>query len=222
MAEIRARAALHAGGGGEADRRRGRNPAQRARPGPAHRADRGWPAGVYLAAISLRDHPSPHAFIRQFTGNNRFIVDFLAEEVLSRQPPEIQQFLARTSLLARFCAPRATPSPASRALRRSSRCSNERTCSSCHWTTTASGTAIITCSRSCSALLARTEPALLTTLHERASAWHEEAGQPEEAVEHALPRPTRPGGAAHRPLLARLRRQRPGGDGQRMDARARR
>jgi ATP/maltotriose-dependent transcriptional regulator MalT len=39
----------------------------------------GWPAGVYLAAISLRDHPSPHAFIRQFTGNNRFIVDFLAE-----------------------------------------------------------------------------------------------------------------------------------------------
>jgi LuxR family maltose regulon positive regulatory protein len=65
----------------------------------------GWPAGLYLAAISLRDHPSPHAFIRQFTGNNRFIVDFLAEEVLSRQPAEIQKFLARTSVLTRFCAP---------------------------------------------------------------------------------------------------------------------
>src|SRR5499427_9454369 len=65
----------------------------------------GWPAGVYLAAVSLRGHPSPHDFIRQFTGNNRFIVDFLAEEVLSRQPAGIQQFLARTSLLARFCAP---------------------------------------------------------------------------------------------------------------------
>ena len=46
----------------------------------------GWPAGVYLAALSLRGHPSPHAFVRQFTGDNRFIVDFLAEEVLSRQP----------------------------------------------------------------------------------------------------------------------------------------
>ena len=65
----------------------------------------GWPAGVYLAALSLRGHPSPHAFVRQFSGDNRFIVDFLADEVLSRQPGEIQQFLARTSMLTRFCAP---------------------------------------------------------------------------------------------------------------------
>ena len=43
----------------------------------------GWPAGLYLAALSLRGHPSPGAFIRQFTGDNRFIVDFLAEEVLA-------------------------------------------------------------------------------------------------------------------------------------------
>jgi len=53
----------------------------------------GWPAGVYLAALSLRGHPSPSAFIHQFTGDNRFIVDFLAEEVLSRQPGEIRHSL---------------------------------------------------------------------------------------------------------------------------------
>src|SRR5713226_2500238 len=65
----------------------------------------GWPAGVYLAALSLRDHPSPSAFIHQFSGDNRFVVDFLAEEVLSRQPAEIRQFLMRTAVLDRFCAP---------------------------------------------------------------------------------------------------------------------
>ena len=46
----------------------------------------GWPAGLYLAALSLRGHPSPGAFVRQFTGDNRFVVDFLADEVLGRQP----------------------------------------------------------------------------------------------------------------------------------------
>jgi LuxR family transcriptional regulator, maltose regulon positive regulatory protein len=46
----------------------------------------GWPAGLYLAALSLRGHPSPSAFVRQFTGDNRFIVEFLAQEVLNRQP----------------------------------------------------------------------------------------------------------------------------------------
>lgn len=65
----------------------------------------GWPAGVYLAALSLRGHPSPHAFVREFTGDNRFVVDFLADEVLNRQPREIQLFLTRTSILGRFCAP---------------------------------------------------------------------------------------------------------------------
>jgi len=147
----------------------------------------GWPAGVYLAAISLRGHPSPHEFIRQFTGNNRFIVDFLAEEVLSRQPAEIQRFLARTSLLARFCAPLCDAVTG----------------------TTGGGLIIEVLERENLFLvplddnrqwyryhhlfaqllrsrLARTEPALMTTLHERASAWHEEAGQAEEAVQHAL------------------------------------
>ena len=60
---------------------------------------------MYLAALSLRGHPSPHTFIDQFTGNNRFIADFLAEEVFNRQAPDVRQFLLRTSILDRFTAP---------------------------------------------------------------------------------------------------------------------
>ena len=147
----------------------------------------GWPAGVYLAAISLRDHPSPHAFIRQFTGNNRFIVDFLAEEVLSRQPAEIQEFLARTSVLARFCAPLCDVVTASAGatgiiemLERENLflvpLDDNR-----QWYRYHHLFAQLLRSR-----LARTEPALVTTLHARASAWHEAAGSAEEAVHHAL------------------------------------
>ena len=61
--------------------------------------------GVYLAAMALGGHPSPGGFVRQFTGDNRFIADFLVEEVLSRQPAAIRQFLTRTAILGRFCAP---------------------------------------------------------------------------------------------------------------------
>jgi LuxR family maltose regulon positive regulatory protein len=147
----------------------------------------GWPAGVYLAAVSLRGHPSPQAFIRQFTGNNRFIVDFLAEEVLSRQPAEIQQFLARTSLLARFCAPlcdavTGTTGGAEiiEVLERENLflvpLDDNR-----QWYRYHHLFAQVLRSR-----LARTEPALMTTLHERASAWLEQAGQAEEAIQHAL------------------------------------
>jgi LuxR family maltose regulon positive regulatory protein len=147
----------------------------------------GWPAGVYLAAISLRGHPSPHAFIRQFTGNNRFIVDFLAEEVLGRQPAEIQQFLARTSILARFCAPlcdavTGTPGAAGiiEMLERENLflvpLDDNR-----QWYRYHHLFGQLLRSR-----LARTEPGLVTALHERASGWHEGAGSAEEAVHHAL------------------------------------
>ena len=62
----------------------------------------GWPAGIYLAALSLRGHPSPSSFIRQFSGGNRFVGDFLAQEVLSRQPSEIRDFLCQTAILDRL------------------------------------------------------------------------------------------------------------------------
>ena len=147
----------------------------------------GWPTGLYLAALSLRGHPAPGAFVRQFAGENRFVVDFLTEEVLSRQPEEIRQFLVRTSVLSRFCAPL------------------------CDAVTGSAGAADIIemldrenlfvvplddsrqwyryhhlFAQMLRSQLARTEPGTAAALHERASAWHRRSGSVEEAVSHAL------------------------------------
>jgi LuxR family transcriptional regulator, maltose regulon positive regulatory protein len=147
----------------------------------------GWPAGLYLAALSLRDHPSPSTFIRQFTGDNRFIVDFLTEEVLSRQRSEIRQFLARTSILGRFCAPLcdAVAGSANAAevidiLERENLfvvpLDDNR-----QWYRYHHLFAQVLRSE-----LARTEPDIVATLHERASAWHRLSGSTDEAIDHAL------------------------------------
>ncbi len=103
----------------------------------------GWPAGVYLAALSLRGHPSPHVFVHEFTGGNRFIGDFLAEEVLSRQPRS-SPGPASSAGFARRCA---TPSPSRPTRRNSSRSWSGKTCSSSRWTTPGSGTDITISSR---------------------------------------------------------------------------
>lgn len=71
----------------------------------------GWVAGLQLAALalqgtlSLREQPDPARFIQTFTGSHHFVLDYLLEEVLQRQPQAIQAFLLRTSILRRLCAP---------------------------------------------------------------------------------------------------------------------
>ena len=155
----------------------------------------GWPAGLYLAALSLRGQPSSAAFVRHFTGDNRFIVDFLVEDVLSQQPIQIREFLTRTSILSRFCAPLCDA-------------------------VTGVGTGAGSDSGDAAALidtlerenlfvvpldenrqwfryhhlfaqvlrgqLASTEPDLVPALHARASAWHRTSGSTNEAITHAL------------------------------------
>jgi LuxR family maltose regulon positive regulatory protein len=71
----------------------------------------GWIAGLQMAAISMRGHREAQgegglsSFIKAFTGSHRFILDYLVEEVLSQQPPAIQEFLLKTSILERMNAP---------------------------------------------------------------------------------------------------------------------
>jgi LuxR family transcriptional regulator, maltose regulon positive regulatory protein len=65
----------------------------------------GWIAGLQLAALSLKYNPDPSRFIHSFTGSDRYILDYLLEEVFTHQPVEIQTFLLSTSILDRFCAP---------------------------------------------------------------------------------------------------------------------
>lgn len=147
----------------------------------------GWPAGVYLAALSLRGHPSPADFVHQFRGDSRYIADLLVEEVLNRQPTRIRQFLARTAILHHFNAPLcdAVVGPAD------------------------SGEIIETLEREnlfvvpvdenrgwyryhrlfaqlLRSQLTRSEPDIIPDLHRRASAWYRQAGLALEAISHAL------------------------------------
>ena len=68
----------------------------------------GWIAGLQLAALSLRgvaDRNEVAGFISAFTGSNRFVIDYLADEVLARQPPQVRDFLLRTAVLDRLSGP---------------------------------------------------------------------------------------------------------------------
>src|SRR5215469_16781889 len=65
----------------------------------------GWAAGVQLAALSLRGHADPAGFIAAFAGSNRYVLDYLTEEVLAGRPEQVLRFLLETSELGRLCGP---------------------------------------------------------------------------------------------------------------------
>lgn len=69
------------------------------------RRTEGWIAGLQLAAISLQGRADAAGFIESFAGSHRFVLDYLLEEVLDQQSPDIQRFLLRTSILDRLCGP---------------------------------------------------------------------------------------------------------------------
>jgi LuxR family maltose regulon positive regulatory protein len=64
----------------------------------------GWIAALHLTALALARHPDRRAFIAGLSGTERNIADYLAEDVLSNLPDELQLFLDQTSVLDEFCA----------------------------------------------------------------------------------------------------------------------
>jgi LuxR family maltose regulon positive regulatory protein len=62
----------------------------------------GWIAGLQLAALSMRGLEDVSAFIEAFAGSNRYVLDYLVEEVLARQPEPVTSFLLKTSMLDRL------------------------------------------------------------------------------------------------------------------------
>jgi ATP/maltotriose-dependent transcriptional regulator MalT len=65
----------------------------------------GWAAGLQLAALSLQGRGDIAAFVEGFSGSHRYVLDYLTEEVLARQPAELVEFLLETSILERLSGP---------------------------------------------------------------------------------------------------------------------
>ncbi len=70
----------------------------------------GWPAGLHMAALALhrlamQSTADVHSFVQSFAGSNRYVLDYLFEEVFHKQPAGVQDFLLKTSVLNRLSAP---------------------------------------------------------------------------------------------------------------------
>lgn len=111
----------------------------------------GWPAGIYLAALSLAGRTDKHAFVTAFDGTSAHIVEYLSSEVLAAYEPDLQAFMLRTSILERFCAALCDAVLGTSASAGALSHWRARTCSSCRWTTGATGFASIISSRGCCA-----------------------------------------------------------------------
>ncbi|HYF76430.1 MAG TPA: LuxR C-terminal-related transcriptional regulator [Symbiobacteriaceae bacterium] len=147
----------------------------------------GWIAALQMVALSLDGHPDPHGFVAAFSGENRFVTDYLTEEVLARQPDELRRFLLQTSILGRLSAPlcaAVTGAADSRTLldqmeRRGLFLTPLDPARQWYRYHQLFGDLL-------RAYLAQTEPNLLPVLHSRAAAWHAENGLPMEAAQHSL------------------------------------
>lgn len=68
------------------------------------RRTEGWIAGLQMAALSMQNLTDRSGFIDAFAGDDRYVMDYLIEEVIARQPKHIQEFLLQTSILKRLTA----------------------------------------------------------------------------------------------------------------------
>ncbi len=147
----------------------------------------GWIAALQLAALSMQGRDDVTAFIAGFAGDDRYIVDYLAEEVLQRQPEDVRTFLLQTSVLDRMSGPlcdAVTGQDGGKAKLEALERGNlflvpldERR----RWYRYHQLFADVL-----HAHLLDEQPDEVAHLHSRASAWCEQNGEPGEAIRHAL------------------------------------
>ena len=147
----------------------------------------GWIAALQLAALSMEGRDDIPSFIAAFAGDDRYIVDYLAEEVLERQPEHVRSFLLHTSILSRLNGPlcdAVTGQAAGKAMLESLERGNlflvpldDRR----RWYRYHHLFADVLRAR-----LIDEQPDLVQGLHLRASAWFERNGERSEAIHHAL------------------------------------
>ena len=151
----------------------------------------GWIAGLQLAALSMRGREDIPDFLKAFTGSHRYIIDYLVEEVLARQPEPVQAFLLQTAILERLqgslceaiigehggeASGQAMLEQVEQANLFLVPLDDER-----RWYRYHQLFAEALCHR-----LQRKHPTLVPELHQRASAWYEQQGLTHDAIHHAL------------------------------------
>jgi LuxR family maltose regulon positive regulatory protein len=147
----------------------------------------GWITALQMAAVSMQGRDDTASFVRAFAGSNRYIGDYLLEEVLQRQPDAVQTFLLRTSILERLSGPlceavtgegdgQVTLESLERRNLFIVPLDDQR-----RWYRYHRLFADLLQQR-----LQQTEPDLVPALHRQASAWYEHNGWVPEAIDHAL------------------------------------
>ena len=147
----------------------------------------GWVAGLHLAALSLRKQDDPAAWVSTVTGSQRYLLDYVQEEILQQHPLPLQRFLVQVAVLRRMNAAlcqAVTGEPASQTMLETLERSNlfvipldeQRRWYRLH---DLFREALL-------ARLAAQEPALLPQSHLRAACFYEAAGGLREAIAHAL------------------------------------
>ncbi|HEX5898129.1 MAG TPA: LuxR C-terminal-related transcriptional regulator [Solirubrobacteraceae bacterium] len=150
------------------------------------RRTEGWPAGLYLAAVALRDQPDTAAAIARFGGDDRVVSDYVADSLLCDLTAEEVAFLQRTSVLDRLSGPLCDA-----VLRQSGSAESLRDL--------ARANALVVpldrtdewyryhglLAQMLRAQLRRREPELEPELHRRASQWHADHGDVDAAIRHA-------------------------------------
>ncbi len=147
----------------------------------------GWIAALQLAALSMQGRDNIAGFIAGFAGDDRYVVDYLAEEVLQRQPDRVQAFLLQTSIFGRLSGPlcdAVTGQSGSKAMLEALDRGNlflvpldDRR----RWYRYHQLFADVLNAR-----LLDEQPGQVPDLHRRASAWYQQNGEPSEAISHAL------------------------------------
>ncbi len=147
----------------------------------------GWIAALQLAALSMRGRDDVAGFIAGFAGDDRFVVDYLVEEVLQRLPDDRRRFLLQTSILDRLNGALCDAVTGQRGGRSTLEALERANLfvipvdSSRQWYRYHHLSADVLRAR-----LLDEEPDLVPNLHRRASEWYEQNGERSEAIRHAL------------------------------------
>ena len=149
----------------------------------------GWIAGLQLAALSMQGSPDVSNFVRAFTGSHFYVAEYLVEEILKQQPPDVQAFLLKTSILERLTADlceAVSEHPGGQAILTSLHQSNVFVIPldlEGRWFRYHHLFADLLQARLQQAL----SPADIAALHARAATWYEGQGELPAAIQHALP-----------------------------------